>query len=161
MPQRVPISPQWRMNFCATGERASMVFCNFSQYRNYTNSCDLSGLFGAAHHPLPRRLHCCERPQRNRWSKASNAKCKSVAKANAAAGHAERLVCGGEGGDDLGHLDADQSSLPFVAGNLHLEIGAVEDAQAFMDVADADPVRVHLWQAGFGDADTVVLHFDH
>src|SRR5712671_3386212 len=33
MPQRVPISPQWRMNFCWTGDRYFIGFCLFRNYR--------------------------------------------------------------------------------------------------------------------------------
>src|SRR5436309_11887074 len=32
MPQRVPISPQWRTNFCCTGGRSFMIFCLFRNY---------------------------------------------------------------------------------------------------------------------------------
>src|SRR5437016_99701 len=32
MPQRVPISPQWRTNFCCTGGRSFIIFCLFRNY---------------------------------------------------------------------------------------------------------------------------------
>src|SRR5437879_13898836 len=43
MPQRVPISPQWRMNFCATGVRAGIFFfSSFCQDRIYRHLCCVS-----------------------------------------------------------------------------------------------------------------------
>src|SRR5713101_3409192 len=44
-PQRAPISPQWRMNFCATGERCGICFCYFSHYRTYCRYGGLSSVF--------------------------------------------------------------------------------------------------------------------
>src|SRR6266852_5250493 len=37
MPQRVPISPQWRMNFCATGVRAGILYSLISVKTEYTD----------------------------------------------------------------------------------------------------------------------------
>jgi len=44
--------------------------------------------------------------------------------------------------------------------DLQLKIGAVEDAEAFADVAEADAFDVDVGHFFFGDADTVVLDFD-
>src|SRR5882672_1843957 len=53
----------------------------------------------------------------------------------------------GNRGNQLWDLDPDSSPLPCAAGNLHPEIRAVEHAQAFMDIGDANAPSENLRHA--------------
>ena len=48
------------------------------------------------------------------------------------------------GGDERGNLDVNLRSLPFLAVDIHFELVAVEQPQAFVHVADADAAAVNL-----------------
>src|SRR6266478_5016050 len=63
--------------------------------------------------------------------------------------------------NQLRDIYANSRSFALLAGNIHLEIAPIEDAQTLMDVADSDTVAEDLRHAVLGDADTVVFDFDH
>ncbi len=65
-----------------------------------------------------------------------------------------------EGGDQFGDIDFDEGALAGAAFDLEMEIGAIEDAEALADVAEADAFDVHVGHFFFGDADAVVFYFD-
>lgn len=50
----------------------------------------------------------------------------------------EGSTCGRLGGDERRDFDMDLSALAFLAADVHLELIAVEEAEALVDVADAD-----------------------
>ena len=60
----------------------------------------------------------------------------------------------------MGDVDADDSSLPWFTFNIEVEVGTVEDAEAFADVAEADTFDVDVGHFFFGDADSVVFDLD-
>ena len=62
--------------------------------------------------------------------------------------------------DQFGHLDADQRAGAGAAGDLKAEIGAIEHAQALVNVADADAVHVDLRHALLGNPHAVIFHLD-
>jgi hypothetical protein len=66
----------------------------------------------------------------------------------------------GDDGDELGDVDFDFGALTFVARDVEVEIGAVENAQALADVAEADPFDVDVGHFFFGDANPVVFDLD-
>jgi hypothetical protein len=66
----------------------------------------------------------------------------------------------GFGGDEFGDFDVDLGALTFLAADVHFELIAVEQAEAFVDVADADAAAVNFGEALGGDAHSIVFNFD-
>jgi hypothetical protein len=64
------------------------------------------------------------------------------------------------GGDQFWNVDFDEGALAGAAFDLKVKIGAVEDAEAFADVAEADTFDINVGHFFFGDADAVVFDFD-
>ena len=64
------------------------------------------------------------------------------------------------GRDQFWNVDFDEGALAGAAFDLEVEVGAVEDAEAFADVAEADAFDVDVRHFFFGDADAVVFDFD-
>ncbi len=69
-------------------------------------------------------------------------------------------VCGGFGRGHFGNLDVDLRALAFKALNIHLELIAVEKAQALVDVADADATSIDFGEPLRRNAEAVVLDLD-
>ena len=66
----------------------------------------------------------------------------------------------GLGGGEFGDFDVDLGALAFLAADVHFELIAVEQAQAFVDVADADASSIDFCEPLGGDAHSVVFDFD-
>jgi len=64
------------------------------------------------------------------------------------------------GRDQFWNVDFDERALAGAAFDLEVEIGAVEDAEALADVAEADAFDVDVRHFFFRDADPVVFDFD-
>src|SRR6202167_2573112 len=58
----------------------------------------------------------------------------------------------GFGGGEFGDFDVDLGALAFLAADVHFELIAVEQAQAFVDVADADASSIDFCEPLGGDA---------
>ena len=58
----------------------------------------------------------------------------------------ERLNGGGFDGGEFGHFDANLSAFARLASNIHFELVAVKQAQAFVDIADPDAAFVNFFQ---------------
>ena len=54
----------------------------------------------------------------------------------------------------------DLRALAFLAADVHLKLIAVEEAESFVHVTDADATAVNLGEALGGDAHAVVVNFD-
>ncbi len=65
----------------------------------------------------------------------------------------------GDYGDQLRDIYADASALPFVAVDVQAEIGAIEDAEALADVAQADAFYIDVGHFLFRDANAIVFNF--
>jgi hypothetical protein len=66
----------------------------------------------------------------------------------------------GLGGDEFGDFDVDLGALTLLAADVHFELIAVEQAEAFVNVADADASAVNFGEALGGDAHSIVFDFD-
>jgi hypothetical protein len=66
----------------------------------------------------------------------------------------------GFGGSEFGDFDVNLGALTLLAADVHFELIAVEQAQAFVDVADADSSSVNFREALGGDAHSVIFNFD-
>ena len=63
------------------------------------------------------------------------------------------------GGGDLGDVDADYGSGAGGAADVEIEIGTVEDAETFADIAEANSFYIDVGHFFFGDANTIVFNF--
>src|SRR5580704_19731951 len=63
-------------------------------------------------------------------------------------------------GDQFWNVNFDEGALAGAALDLQMKIGAVEDAEAFADVAQADALDVDVRHFFFGDTHAVVFDFD-
>src|SRR5579862_9038129 len=66
----------------------------------------------------------------------------------------------GSGRHKLRDLNADPGSLSLAAGDIHAEIRAVKNTQAFVNIADADSVLEHLGHPFLGNSHAVIFDRD-
>src|SRR6185437_15508375 len=67
---------------------------------------------------------------------------------------------GSDGGDQFGDFDADLRAVAFATVDVHAELVAVEQAQTFAHIADADSVVVNPREAVRRNSHTVVVNVD-
>src|SRR6516225_11572050 len=137
MPHLVPISPQWRMNFWATGVSEVFVLSLISVLTEYTERmAGLSSLFWsvllAAFRGFPRPIpvgrleHADFRNDRHQFR----------------------------------HIDLDPGSLPFVTVDIQVEVRAIQHAQAFANVAQPDSFDIYVRHFFFRDSHAVIFDLD-
>src|ERR1700732_1212796 len=73
---------------------------------------------------------------------------------------ANGLADGVHGRDEFGDVDADGGAVAGAAFDFQVEVGAVQNFEAFADVAEADALDVDVGHFFFGDADAIVFNFD-
>src|SRR5689334_13414701 len=144
MPHLVPISPQWRMNFWATGVSVEFVVSVISvvtEDTELTGACQ--GVFETPVWTLGKR----------EYSRKSGSFASALDKELE---HADF----GDGRGQFRDVDADGGSLPFAAFDVQLKIFAIKDAEPLADVAEADAFDVDVGHFFFGDAYAVVGNLD-
>src|SRR6516162_6074131 len=137
MPHLVPISPQWRMNFWATGVSEVFVLSLISVYTEYTeNTAGLSSFFFECsfrrisglsdRSPVGRLEHADFRDDRHQFR----------------------------------HVDLDPGSLPLVTVDIQVEVRAIQQAQALANVAQPDSFDIYVRHFFFRDSHAVIFDLD-